>query len=104
MPKDLEDLLQLFHQFESNFFLNRTRKGPWQTSLHAVLEMVEASFGRQFSEDRFKQILSLVPDFYLHRWDFRQGRPVLLVDIPQNIVKAIVSLRTGDDEAIESVR
>ena len=26
------------------------------------------------------------------------------MDIPQNIVKAIVSLRTGDDEAIESVR
>jgi hypothetical protein len=68
------------------------------------LEQVEASYGKQFTEDRFKQILSLVPDLYLHKWDIRQGRPVLLVDMPQNIVKAIVSLRTGDDEAIESVR
>ena len=84
--------------------MNRTRKGPWQTSLHTVLEQVEASYGKQFSEDRFKQILSLVPDLYLHKWDIRHGRPVLLVDIPQNIVKAIVSLRTGDDEAIEAVR
>ena len=63
----------------------KQRRGPWQTTLEAVSKGIEASMGRQFNEDRFRQILSVVPDFYLHRWEFKQGKPVLLVDIPKNI-------------------
>jgi len=63
----------------------KQRRGPWQTTLEAVSKGIEASMRRQFNEDRFRQILSVVPDFYLHRWEFKQGKPVLLVDIPKNI-------------------
>ena len=85
LPKDLDDLLQLFLQFETNIFLSKHRKGPWQTSLESILDAVESSYGKKFTEERFRQMLSVVPDFYLHKWEFKQGRPVLLVDIPQNI-------------------
>ena len=80
------------------------RYGPWQTSLEQVIRAVESSYGKQFTEDRFKQILAVVPDFYLHKWEFRQGRPQLLVDIPQNIHQILVALRTGEYEVLEKLR
>ena len=46
LPKDLADLKQLFLQFETNIFLSKHRKGPWQTSLESILEAVEQSYGK----------------------------------------------------------
>ena len=43
--------------------------------MQQVLSAVESSIGKQFTEDRFRQILAIVPEFYIHKWEFRQGRP-----------------------------
>ena len=71
LPKDVYHLMDLFLQFETNLRMLKQRKGPWQSTLEAVAKGIEATMGRQFNEDRFRQMLSVAPDFYLHRWEVR---------------------------------
>ena len=88
-------------QFETNVQMLKQRKGPWQTSLEAVAKGIEQSMGRQFNEDRFRELLAVAPDFYLHRWDVKQGKSTLLVHIPKNINQILHALQTGDEKEME---
>lgn len=104
LPKELELLIELFNQFETNLQMRKKRSGAWQTTFDDVSRDVEGSFGRRFDEDRFRQILRIVPDFYLHRWDQKQGKAQLFVDIPKNISQVLQALQTGNEKELARLR
>ena len=82
LPEHMNHLMKLFEQFEMNFRLFRNRHDEWTTSLEAISAMIEGSYNRNFKESHFRQFLTIVPGFFLHRWEMRKGRLALLIELP----------------------
>ena len=60
--------------------------------------MIQSQTGRQFLLSHLRQIFSVVPNFFLHHWESRQGQYELVIQIPENL-NQIVSSR---DEGVEA--
>ena len=84
--------MELFVQFETNHAMLKQRRGLWSVSLDELANSIEGSLGRQFNEDRFRQLVAVAPDFWLHRWEVKYGKPTLLIDIPKNINMILLAL------------
>ena len=84
LPNHLNHLMKLFEQFELNLRLYRQRHDIWTTSLEVLTAQIEASFKRTFKEKYFRQFLTIVPGFYLHKWEMMKGRLTLLIEIPSD--------------------
>ena len=48
--------------------------------------MIAKSYGRNFREAHFQQFLTVAPGFFLHKWEMRKGRLILLIDMPSDAV------------------
>lgn len=46
---------------------------------------IEESMKRSFSVEHLRQILNIVPEFYIHRWIQFQGEQQLMIGIPRNL-------------------
>jgi len=44
--------------------------------------MIAKGLGRNFRESHFQQFLTVTPGFFLHKWEMRKGRLLLLIDMP----------------------
>ena len=47
--------------------------------------MIRSSLKHQFRIEHFQQILSVCPEFYIHKWEVRKGEPELFIDMPSNV-------------------
>lgn len=82
LPTHLNHLMKLFEQFETNFRLNRTRHDAWSMTIEKMTIMIEGSLNRSFNENHFRQFLTIVPGFYVHKWEMVKGRLMLLIELP----------------------
>ena len=89
LPDHLNHLLKLFTHFEMNLRLNKKRHEAWTTNMETLVEMIKSSFHRTFTETHFQQFLTVVPGFYLHKWEMRKGRLNLLVEFPADIASHV---------------
>ena len=85
LPAHLNHMMKLFEQFDVNFRLSRQRHESWSITLETLSAMIESSYNRNFKESHFRQFLTIVPGFYLHKWEMRKGRLQLMVDIPADL-------------------
>lgn len=46
--------------------------------------MIEGS-GSQFTLGRFKQMLRVMPELFIHRWETKADKVELFIDVPSNI-------------------
>ena len=44
--------------------------------------MIERSYKRSFNESHFRQFLTIVPGFYVHKWEMINGKLALMIEIP----------------------
>ena len=88
-------MMKLFEQFELNFRLLRGRHEMWTTSLEQLTTMIEGSYNRSFKESHFRQFLTVVPSFFLHKWEMKKGRLTLLIEIPANVCEQMVNDKDG---------
>jgi len=51
--------------------------------------MIELSLKRNFKIMHFQQILTVCPNFFIHKWDTKQGKLELYIEIPANIEEAL---------------
>ena len=77
--------------------LYKGRHGIWNLSLKDMSEMIQSSTGRDFKEKHFRQFLTIVPEFYTHKWQMRKGKMELLIEVPENIEEIIANYRTEHD-------
>jgi hypothetical protein len=49
--------------------------------------MIEHSLYRNFKLSHFQQILTVCSNFFIHKWELRQGKAELLLEIPTNARK-----------------
>ena len=47
--------------------------------------MIELSMKRNFKVSQFQQILTVCPNFFIHKWETRKNKSELLIEIPQEI-------------------
>ena len=62
----------------------------WTTSLDALSASIESTVHKDFKESHFRQLLTIVPGFYLHKWEMLKGRLTLLVELPADISEQMV--------------
>jgi len=51
--------------------------------------------GSKFTIAHFQQMLYVVPDFFLHRWDVKSDKAELYIDIPANIKEICARLASN---------
>ena len=66
----------------------------WTTSIERMEHMIKNSLNRNFNENYFRQFLTIVPGFYLHKWEMVKGRLSLMIELPSD------ALRQVDDEQL----
>lgn len=99
LPTNYEHLLKLFGSLDVNLSLLKQRKQftPWVYNFNELKKMVETS-GQGFSMTNFQQILFMVPEFYIHRWEFtKSDRVELHIEIPNNVKEAIIRIKNDLD-------
>ena len=89
LPEHLNHLMRLFEQFEVNFQIYRTRHDVWTTSMERMEHMIKGSLGRNFNENYFRQFMTIVPGFYLHKWEMIKGRLSLMVELPADAISQV---------------
>jgi DNA replication factor CDT1 like len=54
------------------------------TTFDEIKTSIERTNGKQFDLTSFKQILFIVPDYYMHRWEqYSSKDPQLVIELPQ---------------------
>ena len=99
LPTNYEHLLKLFGSLDVNLSLLKQRKQftPWVYSFNELKKMVETS-GQGFSMTNFQQILFMVPEFYIHRWELtKSDRFELHIEIPINAKEAAIRIKNDLD-------
>ena len=58
-----------------------------------IKKTIEGTTAKQFTIDTFAQLLYLCPNFYLHKWEVKNGGKTheLTIDIPKNIKQIVES-------------
>ena len=74
--------MRLFEQLEMNMRLLKQRHDTWTVNFETLSAQIESTFHRDFKESHFRQILTIVPGFYLHKWEMIKGRLTLIVELP----------------------
>ena len=64
-----------------------------------MVGMIEKSTGKQFRESHFCQIMTLVPDFFIHKWQMRKGKMELIIEVPENIEEIVAKY---DPEGVQT--
>jgi hypothetical protein len=54
--------------------------------------MIEGS-GSQFTLGRFKQMLRVMPEFFIHRWETKADKVELFIDVPSNIKETLQKMK-----------
>ena len=49
--------------------------------------MIRQSMAKSFNENHFRQFLTIVPGFYLHKWEMVKGRLSLMVELPSDAIR-----------------
>jgi hypothetical protein len=85
LPNHLNHLMRLFEQFELNLRLHKQRHDIWTCSIDALKAQIESTIHKDFKESHFSQFLTIVPGFYLHKWEMIKGRLTLMIEMPADI-------------------
>ena len=90
LPSTFASLLRLFTYIDSNMVIYKHRHGEWSLSFKELTRMIAGSVGKALRESHFRQILSVVPNFFLHKWQVRKGVLELMVEVPENIADVVL--------------
>ena len=71
--------------------MKRKRNGCWQVNFTVLSHMIENSLQRNFKESHFRQIMTVIPDFFIYKWDKYKGEIELFIEIPNYIEKKLNS-------------
>lgn len=86
LPSHFKHIFNLFCQLDTYLNLLKRRRGvTWQVTLAEISRMIELSLKRNFRISHFQQILTVCPNFFIHKWDTKQGKVELYIEIPANI-------------------
>lgn len=64
-------------------------------SFTSLKRSIEQTCGKKFTIDVVKQILSIVPNFYTHRWETKRNVNELIIEIPSNIKEILEGYERG---------
>jgi hypothetical protein len=86
-------LYKQFSQLDFNLCLLKTRKSnaTWAYTFKELQNGVEQSTNRDFLLKHFQQILTLVPHFFMHKWEMQKSEPELLIEVPENIKEILTN-------------
>jgi hypothetical protein len=89
LPEHYKLLNKLFIAFDNQ--LNYLKARRHITSFNVIKSGIEQSLGRQVTQELFEQFLFLEPEFFIYRWEARQGGKFhdLIIEVPRNI-KAVL--------------
>ena len=63
-----------------------------------ISKMIEHTIFRNFKLSHFQQILTVCPNFFIHKWELRQGKAELLIEIPLNVKKILEDEPESDED------
>ena len=49
--------------------------------------MIKSSLGRNFNENNFRQFITIVPGFFIHKWEMIKGRLMLMIELPADAIQ-----------------
>jgi hypothetical protein len=103
LPAHLKQLYKTFEMIESNINFMKSRKAgvSWTNDLSCIKEMAKNQ-GKTVTLSMVRQIMTVAPDFFIHKWDFLTGagackQSELFIEIPANIAEVIAA----DDQAFK---
>lgn len=87
LPLSYNLLYKQFQSLDFNLCLLKSRQSnaTWAYTFKDLSRLVQNSTGRDFTLKHFQQILSLVPNFFMHKWEMQKLEPELLIEVPANI-------------------
>jgi len=102
LPSHYRNLYNLFCSLDSYInMLKHRKRGVWQVTHTELSKMIEHSIFRNFKLSHFQQILTVCPNFFIHKWELRQGKAELLIEIPENVKRTLEDLPESEDEEIQ---
>lgn len=86
LPPHFKHIYNLFCSLDSFFnLLKHKRNAVWQVDFTTISKMIENSLRRNFKESHFKQIMNVIPDLFIYKWDKYKGEIELFIEIPKYI-------------------
>lgn len=86
LPSAMKHLFNLFCQLDTYLnLLKRRRQATWQVTHTELQKMIEHSLRRNFKISQFCQILTVCPNFFIHKWEMKHGKSELFLEIPGHI-------------------
>ena len=90
LPQHMKHLYNLFGALDTYLnLLKRRRGGEWQVTYSDLSPMIEHSFHRNFREEHFCKILTVCPNFFIHKWEQKKGKLELFIEIPVEIIEIL---------------
>ena len=95
IPENLElncqskNLVKVFININQALNFYNSRGMP--ATFSKIQEFVEKNTQREFTINSFRQILTLVPNFFNHKWEHHKGKMELVISIPANIMDIVAS-------------
>lgn len=90
LPSHMKHLYNLFCSLDTYLsLLKRRRLGEWQVTLSDLSQMVEHSLHRNFREEHFCRILTVCPEFFVHKWEMKNQRMELYIEVPAEIIQIL---------------
>ena len=85
LPSHYERLLALFERVDFDVNFMHCRKGMWSSNLNSINDTVSKSLGRPFKENHFRAMLTVAPDFFVHKWEVRHNQMELFIEFPKHL-------------------
>lgn len=87
LPVHYKHLFNLFIELDTALNFLRLRKTT--ATFKNVSSYIENSMKRKFTLQHFQQILTVAPQFYIHKWEQKGKGYELIIEIPKNIRQLI---------------
>ena len=82
IPVHYKKLLDILKYLDNSLNFLKSCRRQTSCSFDELKKSIEKTNGKQFELESFKQILFLLPESYIHSWNFLWGRTSLMIDFP----------------------
>jgi hypothetical protein len=99
LPSHFRNMYNLFCSLDNYIsLLKHRRQMVWKVTHSEISKMIEHSLARNFKLSHFQQILTVCPNFFIHKWELRQGKAELLIEIPANVKRILEDMPDSEEE------